>query len=176
MKKVLLVAAVMVMAVCGVQAQGKWYVGTTGIGATSGHPLFTGVMFQGDNTAVGIAPEVGYNFSDNLAFGLGIGFASWGNETSSFGINPYVRWSFWKKDNFAFYLQGDIQYTTFKMGPAKTNTFGIAVLPGVSYSFNEHFSMNCSVGSLGYAKTKDMDGSFGLLVDGGLNFSLSYTF
>jgi len=216
MKKVILLAAVAVMAVFSANAQGKWYIGTTGVGqsfltggANGGgiglvgdYPFMTGFMTTKDYTKYGIAPEIGYNINNAFSVGLGIGVSgeTYNPATGSgaiksamaFGINPYVRWFAWRKDNFAFYAQGDIQYAAGSQkyegtsDKGKSHAFSIGVLPGIAYTFNNHFSMTASFGVLGYSqyannntvdgKMKSQKGVFGLSIDNGLDFGLTYTF
>ena len=184
MKKVILLAAVAVMAVFSANAQaGKWYIGTSGIGdsfITNNYNFITGFATTNGNTMVGIAPEVGYNLKDNISLGLGLGVTSIGkfnggaDQGTNFGVNPYVRWYAWQKDNFSFYCQGNLRYAT--NDKSKIYSYGIDVNPGIAYSFNNHFGMTATIGALGWQKYKGGKGIFGLEIDGGLGFGLSYTF
>ena len=179
MKKLFVMAA-LVLAAATVNAQaGKFYVGTCGIssGGADYTALMTGFSSQGDETAWGLAPEIGYNLSDNLTIGLGIGYTSFGDDSDMFGVNPYVRWYGWKSGDFSVYLQGNIEYAKFNYIDGDDNKFGINVAPGIAYSFTEKWGINATFGVLGYEKYKsDDDGAFGLALNSGLAFGLTYTF
>jgi len=228
MKKVILLAAVAVMAVFSANAQGKWYIGTSGIGngfftggaeggsitsagfvdpntgaVTNPYNFMTGFAMTKDASVWGIAPEIGYNINNDWSVGLGLGvtgikFGKDAKTAMSFGVNPYVRWFAWRNNNFAFYAQGDVQYAafnvkdgsmdpnTFEPATLKSSSFSVAIKPGIAYTFNEHFSMTATVGALGYTQTSansfddsknvSEKGVFGLNINGGLQFGLTYTF
>ncbi|MDR3236088.1 MAG: porin family protein [Prevotellaceae bacterium] len=161
---------------------------------------FTSIS-QGDAsvTAYGIAPEIGYFLSDNFVIGGSIGFTGYsrkdaqGNsidEThSTFAISPYVRYFLTKTDKFGFYLQGGFEYATTTDGTYngtddyKINEWGIAILPGISYTLSDHFNLTASFGTLGYGSSKgnspneEAINTFGLSLDGStLRFGVFYTF
>ena len=159
--------------------QGKYYIGTSGIGGNN-IEFMTGFVATDGNTMIGIAPEIGYFFSDNMVFGLGIGLTSLGDSAlgTNFGLNPYVRYIACTVNNFSLYAQADLKYAS--NGKLKNDYFSFGVIPGIAYSFNDKFAMNCGIGFLGYEKSKVNDvklpGTFSLLVDGGLNLGLTYSF
>ena len=177
MKKLFVMAA-LVLAAATVNAQaGKFYVGTSGISMGGGEVgLMTGFVSQGDETIWGLAPELGYNVSDNLTIGLGLGYTSFGDDLNMFGVNPYVRWYGWKSGDFSVYVQGNIEYASFSNDGDDTNKLGINIAPGIAYSFTEKWGINATFGYFGYEKYKDVDGTFGLNLNSGLAFGLTYTF
>ncbi len=197
MKKFLVLAAVVLgLGVTSANAQaGKVYIGTTGVSLGqgtvqafdgTGKMLITGFQISDKYTAFGLAPELGYFVSDNLALGIGLGFTSIsgdaaeasGDKGTAFGVAPYLRWFAHKSGAFSFYVQGGLDYANIKLdGQDAVNSFRIGVLPGVAYGLSEHFSINANFGWLGYSKVKDVKGTFALDVDmNTLGFGLSYIF
>ena len=141
------------------------------------------------------APSVGYMFNDNM--GVGIDFMigmdkttdkdytvdpvlTTTTKTTTIGFAPYFRYVFAEVDNFKFYADAKLSYIMEKPkvttegggisvsadGP-KTTSFGVGIVPGMSYNFTDHISMNCvlNILELGFEtqKTvvKDFDGAGG---------------
>lgn len=180
--------------------QGSFYVGASNIGVNhDGNYIGTGVSFisTGDNktTLYGFAPELGYYVSDRVAIGGIIGISGSSikdtkDKSFNFGISPYVRYFLHQGDNFGFYLQGGVDFLqeksedTYK-GESTTTTWGVGLLPGVSYALSSHFSVLASFGTLGYTSNEVKEtgadnrtnNTFGLNLDAStLKFSLRYTF
>ncbi len=189
MKKVIVLIAAVVMA-ASVNAQ--WYVSTGNFGGnlslvdliglgegeiTPGALMFTGIKSVDGETAWGLAPEIGYNLNDKWSVGLGLGYAHFAEKENAYGFNAYARWFGYRNGNFSLYLQADFKYSAMSGDNAPDlNAYSVGVIPGAAYSFNDHFSMNASLGNLGYSKIKDQDGVFSLNINNGLNFGLTYSF
>jgi outer membrane protein len=203
MKKLLIFTAVALIAISANAQQGSLYVGLGNISFWDNGDGFTGtgiaVASQGDNstTFYGLAPEIGYFLSDDLAIGTGIGIGGRSvkdddNTYFSFEISPYVRYFIKRSDNFGFYLQGGFGFASTTNGKYRnangdlkdntTTLFEIGVVPGVSYALSDNFSLTASFGQLGYSSSKaasadDALNVFGLSLDAStLQFGLFYTF
>ncbi len=183
MKK-LIALAVIALSVMSVSAQkGSIYLGLSNIGDGPSE-VGTGFWSDDKNTDFGIAPEIGYFLSDDMAVGAVLGFGSYtpdgGDATTSFRISPYLRYFILKEGNFSLYGQGQIDY----IGVSDySNTFGINIMPGIAYNLSSKFSINATFGKLGFNSTsydedgRDSTSAFGLRLDASsLNFGLSYTF
>ncbi len=203
--------AIVVLCVMSVSAQkGTWYLGTSGFApfgdisdefASEGYagvvmgPMtgFSTLDVKDAYTATsfGLAPEVGYFITDNLALGLGIYYTNsalkpeGGSKTSfnTFGVNPYARYYFLAKGDFKMYGQFNIAYGTTKAdtdGAKSFDALAINVMPGVSYNLSERFAINATFGDFGYASMKHDDfkaTGFGLNVDmSTLQFGFSVAF
>ncbi|SNR15479.1 outer membrane beta-barrel protein [Tenacibaculum jejuense] len=129
-----------------------------------------GVSFLSDSgrssEAFIFAPSVGYFVSDKIALDLGVVFSSSFVENSFLGQQE-------KKQEFGFRLGGDYYFTpqkrfSFLIGAdlffnnvsyesgvlSDENQYGINISPGLNYFISKSFSINASVGSLGYVYTK----------------------
>ncbi len=187
MKKILAIAAVMVMAAGSAFAQkGSWYIGTTGI-----NPGLSGSMNMGSSfvtgfnysevggvktTTIGLAPEAGVFVSDKWVVGLGLAYnyvsVKDGGSDSYFGVNPYARYYAYKFGKFGFYLQGGFELWNGN----DATTWSVNIKPGVQYGISERFAINATFGKLGYFDY-DGDSEFALDLDGSsLNFGLTYKF
>ena len=129
-------------------------------------------------------PSVCFMFNDNMGVGIDLGFnftketekdyddevtLTYTTKTTELAFAPYFRYVFAEVDNFKFYADAKISYSTSKpkvtvegdgmsvsMDGAKTTKFGIGVVPGMAYMLTDNISMNCQLNilSLGYKTTK----------------------
>jgi hypothetical protein len=199
MKKLIIISAMTLLALNATAQQGAFYLGLSNIGIrqTTVDNLNpgTGVAIvsigEEGGTAYGLAPEIGYYVSDNVAIGGILGFSGYSLKNDrgngfNFGISPYVRYFLHQGENFGFYLQGQVGFLHQKdeagANENTVTTWGIGILPGVSYALSSNFSVLASFGALGYTSQKakgasDATNTFGLSLDAStLNFSLRYTF
>lgn len=199
MKKVLLsVAAVMAFGIASAQDATT----TEGKGFSKGDIFMTGAIGISSektddvkSTSFEIAPSAGMFVSDNIAVGLRLGFNSTKNEApatedekiTSFMVGAFGRYYTTPKNDFSFFAELSAYYMTNKVEQdpieAKTNTFGIALTPNISYFVSEHFALEAGFGALRYENEKpDADGAeatnrFGLGLDlTQINFGLTYKF
>lgn len=121
-------------------------------------------------TSFNINPKVGYQLNDQFQIGLQFVYGYTTNRTymgaensytstpaSQFGIAPYARWNFGSWKNCTLFLEGQFVFGmspettthTFLNGNETTTAnndkltyFGLSVVPGLNYSFSEHFSMD----------------------------------
>ena len=195
MKKVMLMVAFMVASVA---ASAQVYVGG-GIGFSSEKEAYLDGTPEPDSlTKFHLTPEVGYNLSDNLAVGIGLGI-NYGKQgdtkNTGFEIAPYARWTFVKWNKVSLFLEGGLAYgfdktkSEHESGNQTISTetknayFKIGVKPGLRVDLTDHVALMTRVGWFGYECTMpdgdDMNNGsrFGLDVDGeNLTFGLLYSF
>ncbi len=133
MKKVILV---LVLAMMAFTAKAQLYVG--------GGVLFTS-NFGFDSPVLGLTPEVGYNFNDNMAVGTSLGFA-FGSGMFQFSIDPYFRYYFIEWGIARFFGDAHFHFG-LESGIAK---WGIGIRPGVAFPINDRFSVVAHLIQLGY--------------------------
>ncbi|NUY82062.1 porin family protein [Flavobacterium sp. MAH-1] len=200
MKKVLLsVAALFAFGIASAQDKET----TGGKGFSNGDVFMTGAIGissekqdEVKSTSFEIAPSAGMFVSDNIAVGLRLGFQSTKNEApatedekiTSFMVGAFGRYYTTPKNDFSFFAELGAYYMTNKVeqDPApefKTNTFGIALTPNISYFVSEHFALEAGFGALSYTNEKpDVDdaeakNTFKLGLDlTQINFGLTYKF
>jgi len=180
MKKIVLITAIAVFTTVAAQAQ-LWISANLGFNTNSGSnkKVMGSTTTETDlpkTSSYHFMPTIGYNLSDNICIGLGIGYNGSTNtdediyvigdkETIKYGgfkVMPFARYIGKINDNFGWYAQGDLGYgsgkeTTSYSGGGTTNTddtktssLGFNIRPGVYYQFSDHFSMNTHYGQLGY--------------------------
>ena len=123
-----------------------------------------------------IAPEVGYSFNDMWGIGGAIGFTHvnpvGGVNTNTFYINPYARFTYFRKGILSLFLDGSLGFSTSKYkdhGDAD-NGVKIGIEPGVAVNVTEHFGFVAKYGFLGYR-----DKYTGAVYRSSLNNTLVYT-
>ncbi len=148
---------------------------------------------EAKNTDWTVLPEIGYNLDDNFAVGMVIGFTSGKNtsaagietKTSSFKINPYLRYTFVKFDKVNVFVDGGLYYQFQKYGDAdaaKYNNFGVNIQPGVAVNLNDKLSFVSHFGMLGWSTSKSKaDGakaknSIDINLHSAVSFGLYYNF
>ncbi|MGE4514324.1 MAG: outer membrane beta-barrel protein [Chryseobacterium sp.] len=182
MKKVLLAGAIALFGLSNAQiAKGTTYVsGQVGYSSTQDNNTDSKVE---DFT---IVPTVGYFVGNNLAVGLGVGYANSSTTTTSaltnvetklstdaFVVAPFVRkyWTVGEK----FYIFGQLEVPmAFGKDKAeysgtasqfntesKFTSIGVNVKPGLDYFLNKNWSIEATIGEFGYNnfKYKDLDKS-----------------
>lgn len=171
MKKLIAVAVVALSVLTVSAQQGSWYVGTSGFNpngsATDGGVVlgpmtglsYTDVKDDASVFSIGLAPEVGYFVSDNLAVGLGV-FYTYSKfkpdegrnvENNTIGVNPYARYHFLNYGNFRMYGQLGFGYSYSSIDYDNSiHYFEIGLRPGIAYSLSDCFAINATFGYLGY--------------------------
>lgn len=144
-------------------------------------------------TAFKFLPEIGYNFDENMAVGITLGYtqgstdAAWllndpSEDVKTFSVAPYLRYTFAKTGKVSFFADGRFEYAHIDNDGAKANAFGVGIVPGISVALTDNLSFVSHIGFLGYQQAKaDVDGAkavstFGLDIDNGLSFGLYYNF
>ena len=69
-------------------------------------------------------------------------------------IKPYARYTFLKAGNFSLFADGVVDLN-YDGGASEFNFQGVYVQPGVSYAFNEKFSIAARMGQIGYVDNAD---------------------
>lgn len=147
MKKLFMVAA---MAVAALTANAQvWIGGNLGVSSTSIEDTDKSI------TKFSVQPEVGYSLSDkwDVALALGYKYSNEDVKTNTFYIQPYARYTFYRKGQFYAFCDGYLQYsTTDKSGSRDNlNTFGVGLTPGLGYDLTKHVTLVAHVGDLSYA-------------------------
>lgn len=158
MKKILTLAVVALAGVLGANAE-NWYVGgNVGFWHESGNGS------EASTNELYIQPEIGYNFNQTWAVGVGIGYDYkhyCGTKTSDnyFNFNPYARWSYFRTSNnlVQLFVDGtvgigagsrDVDVDGYKSHTAFTWEIGLR--PGVAFNLTNKFSVVAHLGFLGY--------------------------
>ena len=158
-------------------AQGMYVGGSLGFNTKShdGNTL---------NSSFSIIPEFGVNFNEKMAVGMEIGYShdndktnKSGNtgyelKTNTFKVAPYFRYTAVRMGNLGLFADGKFSYSTstnkrdYVQSSSSntkytTNTFGVYIQPGVSYSLNDNFSLVAKFGNIfGFTSSKpDIDGA-----------------
>ena len=157
MKKILVVIAA---ACISFAAHAQFYVGGS-----------IDALFN-DDTAISIAPEVGYNINETFSVGVGVGFGSFTDVFSAFGINPYLRWNFAEMAPVNFFLDGGLAFLSYnnKVVDKTYTCFQIGVKPGFAIPVNDKLSFVAHLGFVGYTANEDnvpgYDDGFGISFSG----------
>ena len=107
----------------------------------------TGQKGEDSTSSFYIAPEFGYNLNEKFDIGLEFfcDYDDFGEDSSTrFGIAPFVRYKIFEIKNFDFLVRGKIYYesTNYDKSDATINSYGIVIVPIVSYSINERWSIS----------------------------------
>lgn len=149
MKKLLLLVAVM-FATLSASAQ-FYYGGALGVTRNATDNI----------TTVTIAPEVGYSYNDKWSFGGVLDYDytyAKGIYTNVFEISPYARYKCASvaADKLKFFVDCGVGFGVQKTKGWDTGfVYHIGFKPGVSYSFNDHYSVVAHLGNLGWEGATD---------------------
>ncbi len=173
MKKILVTALV---ALLTISASAQVYVGGQ-VGAWRNHTE--------NLTNFSIAPEVGYNLSDNWALGIAVGYQYDyvdGAKCNTIGVNPYARYTFAKFGPVNLFADGGFEFASRKWkGADAASVWAVGIKPGVAVNLTEKLSFVSHVGFLGYRDSNDHaihdNDGFGFNLDNSdLTFGLYYNF
>ena len=191
MKKIMMTLVAAMMAVT-MNAQNNFYVGGS-IGYSSS-------SYDGSSVSSSLTflPEAGIQFNEKMAVGVEIGYKATTDErsnltNSTFKFAPYFRYTILQLGKVAVFGDGKFSYSTTNNEQAgsdgkpednKTNTWGLYVQPGISYSLNDKFSLVAKFGNvLGYSSSKrDVNGAKAtttfqfLNLNNAVSFGLYYNF
>ncbi|MDL2231519.1 porin family protein [Porphyromonadaceae bacterium OttesenSCG-928-L07] len=193
MKKGFFILFFSMLALAASAQEGKWFAGTASIGVFdggTGMAPFTGFMQDKSGngekmTRIGLAPELGYFFTDKFCVGMGVFYshvkleAAMGKtKLNIVGFNPYACYYFWGVGNFSFYARGGIDFASMSVKDGGNSTyFAIGVYPGITYNLTEAIALSASFGQLAYQDFDNDSSSFGLSLDANtLNFGFTVTF
>lgn len=143
MKKILLFVLVAVAAI-SMNAQDVYMAGNVS-------------MWRNDDantTSFKIAPEIGYNLSEEWSIGSEFGYMyDYVNKskTNTFSVAPYARYSYYNNGSVRLFLDGGFGFSTTKVkGHDSENGYQIGLKPGIAVKLNDHFSVLAKVGFIGY--------------------------
>ncbi|WP_284651313.1 outer membrane beta-barrel protein [Flavobacterium terrisoli] len=145
------------------------------------------------STSFEIEPKVGFFVTPNIALGAKLGYESYKAEDAfgdtddenTLSIGVFGRYYATPSNQFSIFGQLGFDYmsTNDKMSEVKTNGFGLAFKPGISYFVSDAFAIEATFGELSYTSVKDdTDGAeakntFSLGLDlRSINFGLLYKF
>lgn len=151
-KMILGLAALFCLTVASAQERGQvWMGGSIGFSTSK-------VDIDGADrtTNFNIMPEVGYQFSDNWAVGIRLGYGRTNDDDlgkiDAFTVNPFARFSFLKGNVGSLFVDGGVGYTygKVKSTDAKTNMFEVGFRPGVCVNLSQSLQLTGRFGFLGY--------------------------
>lgn len=136
-----------------------------------------------DHTSFNIAPEVGYNFNENMAVGAALGFVR-DNQAllgkyKAFYLAPYFRYSFYENKVIRLFADAGIGLSTLKVKHMDSESgFEIGLRPGLAIKLGENFSLVSKIGFVGYRDDYALGGNgYGFNLSGeDITFGLYYTF
>jgi hypothetical protein len=167
MKKLLLITVILFYGITNAQENGTWVFGGDLDFGTAKNESFNpvGTTFKANGFA--IAVRTGYVFTkNNLEVGLGLGYdtSKSNNNTNntefknnSYTISPYVRKYFPVNENFSFFLQGEVAFSsrTFEINNRfnenEGNSIFTGIRPGFVYFVTKNIALNSTIGALGYS-------------------------
>ena len=173
MKKIVLT---LVAAFAAISMDAQVYVG--------GSIGFTSVKNGDSQTEFKFVPEIGYNFNDQWAAGIKVGYqdgyADMDYDFQQYKglkiltINPYARYTFLKSNLVSLFIDGGLEYS--KIDGNDDAELGIGLTPGLALNLSDKLSFVTHVGFIGYKSYGDVN-KFGLDLDGNnLTFGLYYNF
>lgn len=177
MKKILLLAAIIA---CGyANAQENVTEAPASEGFKKGDVILTGaVAFSGTKTgeikgsSFSVMPSAGYFLTNNIAVGVSLGYGhseedvyigldspypQMANQVANtFSADVYGRYYFTAAKKFSLFAQLSAGFATSKREfegtniEFKTNSFGAAIAPGISYFLTSHLALEASFGIINY--------------------------
>ena len=199
MKKSLLALLFAVALVVPAMAENMWVGGNLSYQSTTvkdGDPTT-----PEDFNALTIAPEFGYSLNEKWDIGLDLSYTTGkgaknadeqivgDNDISKIGIVPFARYHITQIGDFDIMLKGSLLYEkiteTPKVGDdVKSTKMGVYIVPVVSYSINEKWSIGCTLDllSLGYSTVSNDDNSdiktdeFGFNVNKGSIIGVNFSY
>jgi hypothetical protein len=176
MKKLLLITAILFYGITNAQEKGTWVFGGDLNFRTANNESFNpgGTSIYKAN-GFAIAVRTGYVFTkNNLEFGLGLTYNtskindSYNNsefKNNTYTISPYVRKYFPVNENFSFFLQGEIAFSSVNsesnnsLTENEGNSIFTGIRPGFVYFVTKNIALNSTIGALGYNYfTNERDG------------------
>lgn len=139
MKKLIVTLAVIVAAFTASNAQ--VYVGGS-----------LGWTWNNDKPAYLIKPEVGYNFNENWAAGLDLGYGyNSNNKLNGIVVGAYARYKFWNEGLVTFFVDGGGAYSNWKVKDADAvDGFEVGLKPGLLVHLSPSVDFVTKYGFIGY--------------------------
>ena len=184
MKKLLFTLAFVIVAIIG-QAQ-LFIGGSIGTKFNGGNVDYTitapnnyleeGVQYLNRSSYFNIAPVIGYKMSDNVSFGLRLGYTNSTTKSCSdnfkenydikntvlhYGFAPFFRYTVFSFNNLKIFADAELPVsfatqknvvegnnTTVEVKSPKQFNFGVIIVPGLMYELTEHLSFVSELGLL----------------------------
>ena len=127
----------------------------------------------GTGSGWGLSPEVGYNFNNNMAVGVGVNFGgSFEKEAPvTFSADPYFRYFFVSGKNVRLF--GDAILSIGALD--KQFIWGVNVSPGLAFSVGKRWSFVTHLASIGWDVAKTGGAfSFNLLLNPRVGFFYNF--
>jgi hypothetical protein len=190
MKKLLLITAILFYGITNAQEKGTWVFGGDLNFRTANYESFNpgGTSINKAN-GFAIAVRTGYVFTkNNLEFGLGLSYntsknndsyndSEFRNNTST--ISPYVRKYFPVNENFSFFLQGEVAFSSvnsesnYSSTENEGNSIFTGIRPGFVYFVTKNIALNSTIGALGYSYFRNERDGMKTFEDNNFTFSLA---
>ncbi|MCM1449890.1 MAG: porin family protein [Clostridiales bacterium] len=114
-------------------------------------------------TDIKVSPEIGYNYSDEWAFGTEIGYQHTYNDglkVNIFAIAPYARYNYFRYEKVKLFVDGGfgLGFGKAKVDDHSSDTatlFEIGLKPGVAFDVTDKFGLVAHFGFLGYRGGND---------------------
>ena len=105
-------------------------------------------------TTLSIAPEMGYNFRDNMAIAVALSYSHSNatRTTNAFSVHPYLRYTCSRMGPVSFFLDAGVQYGLCHVRGDEHNTqsLGVSLNPGMAYALGDRMSLVAHMGDIGY--------------------------
>lgn len=125
------------LVLCAITAKAQVFVGGTGA-----------IGYANDRFQLGLIPEVGYEFSEKWAAGVGIGFnmlAGDGDVTAVGNIEPFARYTVWQSERLAFDVKA-LADMNFNEGLCGAD---LGLRPSFRFFLNKKWAFNADFGLFG---------------------------
>ena len=196
MKKVLktIIAAAIISAAATTANAQLYLSGNVSMSSESGKIEHEVLPSNDKNTenSFAIGAEIGYYFSDNMAFGADLNINHYKEKNANdkkiwdagnmFYINPYFRFDFVSTEKISFgakaeALLGFGKYKNNDHDLSKDSRLGVAIIPVLNYKFTPNWSAGVQFGNISFTHdiTKDADNEKEKDITNKMNCNLSLT-
>ena len=201
MKKIFL--SVMAITVMATTANAQlWFGGSIGISNNGGiNKTSNSTHKTNASSSLTLAPMVGFGLNEQFSIGGKLNISTSTDKsyqydandketvnklvTNSLGVTPFARYTFAQFNNFGLMAEAGmpISYSSKKTVDGSettkgnpTTSFGLYVVPMLTYGLNDHFSLECSLDFLSlntkYRITTDRDDSSKATIDHSFDFGV----
>lgn len=118
--------------------------------------------YKNSRNNINFEPTVGYDITDRVALGVAltyghtfIGAEAYDMKLNTYGISPFVRYTFVQHDRLRFFVDGGCNYTrqAFKTSHnANFKEFSVFAVPGISYDINERIAIVGKMGNVSWMR------------------------
>ena len=109
--------------------------------------------------SLGIAPQIGYYFTDRFGMGLEVSTSvqnAGKEDLNTTGFAPFIRYNFCDIDKAHLFVDAGVIYASTKYSELsnRMTTTGCAITPGIIYPIGEHWNLLTTFGSLGWSNSE----------------------